>query len=96
MNNANLNPAKLNALTLEREIEWFSRVLETVMQIYFSQDGDFGDAREITPTDLSLDLSEYARLVNQHAMGFDERLVKMNFSRGVWSKTRRLATLVDH
>ena len=32
------NPDRLNAASLEREMEWFNRVLEAVIQIYFEQE----------------------------------------------------------
>lgn len=67
--------ARLNATTLEREIEWFDRVLEAVIRRYFEQDQDSDDIREILPPDLEADDSEYARLVKQHRMTFDERMV---------------------
>ena len=65
----------MNAMALERETEWFGSVLEAGIKIYFEQDRDYDDVREIQPPDLSQDKSEYGRIVNQHAMGFDERLV---------------------
>jgi len=67
--------ARLNAVTLEREIEWFDRVLEAVIRLYFEQERETDDIREITPPDLGADDSEYARLVKQYRMNFDERMV---------------------
>ena len=70
-----VSAAELNALTLERELEWFSRVLETALELYFEQNSEHDNVREIVPPELSRDRSEYARLVNRHAMDFDERLL---------------------
>ncbi|HKJ50524.1 MAG TPA: ATP-binding protein [Gammaproteobacteria bacterium] len=67
--------ARLNATTLEREIEWFDRVLEAVIRLYFEQERDTDDIRKIPPPDLNADESEYARLVKQQQMTFDERMV---------------------
>jgi hypothetical protein len=50
-------------------------VLEAVINLYFEQGGEHSDILEISPPELTRDDSEYARLVKQHAMGFDERLV---------------------
>ncbi|MCP4983815.1 MAG: ATP-binding protein [Gammaproteobacteria bacterium] len=75
MSKTDLSPAQLNASTLELEIDWFNRVLEAVVQLYFEQEGGPEDIRQITPPDLGPDDSEYARLVRQHAMDFDERIV---------------------
>ncbi len=75
MNRSELSPAQLNAATLEREIEWFSLVLESAIKIHFEQESGLDDIRAITPPDLAEDESEYASLVKQHAMQFNERLV---------------------
>ena len=75
MSGSAISPAELNALTLEREIDWFNRVLEAVIKLYFEQEEEHRDILEILPPDLAMDDSEYTRLVKQHAMGFDERLV---------------------
>ena len=70
-----LSPAELNAATLEREIDWFNRVLEAAIKLYFEQDREIDDIREIPPPDLVQDASEYALLVKQYAMDFNERMV---------------------
>ena len=75
MKRSDMSPAALNAATLEREIDWFSRVLEAAIKLYFEQDREHDDVREITPPDLKQDESEYARLAKQHAMDFNERMV---------------------
>ena len=70
-----MHPAQLNALTLEAELDWFNRVLENVIKLYFEQGGEIDHIREVKPPDISADKSGYARLMQQHAMGFDERMV---------------------
>lgn len=67
--------AAANAHALTREIDWFNRVLETRICLYFEQPCDYADIRELAPPDLAHDDSGYARLVQEHALGFDERLV---------------------
>jgi len=64
-----------NAITLEREIDWFSRVLEARICLYFEQTCDYDDIIDIHPPDLSDDQSEYAGVVNENDMSFDERIV---------------------
>ena len=66
-----------NAQCLQREIDWFSRVMETRICIYFEQSTDCHDIYDITPPDLTDDRSEYAAVVKQYGLGFDERLVLM-------------------
>ena len=63
-----------NAATLEAEIAWFVQVMETRFSLYFGQEQN-GDVRRHAPPDLSRDDSEYARLVRECRMGFDERIV---------------------
>ncbi len=75
MNTNQSSPARLNAITLEAEVEWFNRVLEAAIKIYFENESDTADIREIDPPDLARDESCYARLVRRHEMGFDERIV---------------------
>jgi len=70
-----MNIAQLNALTLEAELDWFNRVLETVIKIYFEQGSEHADIHEISPPDIRRDKSEFAQLMRQHGMGFDERMV---------------------
>jgi hypothetical protein len=67
--------SRANADCLEREIAWFSHVLETRIQLYFEQSTDCQDIYDIAPPDLAGDPSEYARVVQDHAMGFAERIV---------------------
>lgn len=66
---------RTNAAALERELEWFNRVLETRISLYFEQPGAGGDIRAIAPPELENDPSAYARLVREQGLGFDERIV---------------------
>ena len=69
------NPDHFNALTLEREMAWFNSVLEARIQIYFEQEHEIEDIRDLGPPDIAGDQSEYAQLIRQYEMGFSERLV---------------------
>ncbi len=64
-----------NAATLDRELQWFSQVLDARFRLYFGQDCGHRSIREIVPPVLEDHGCEYARLVNELGMGFDERLV---------------------
>ncbi|MFP5390323.1 MAG: ATP-binding protein, partial [Gammaproteobacteria bacterium] len=67
--------AQANAATLEREIAWFSEVLEARFTHYFSQPGTpFGFP---APPDLAGDVSDYAAAVHEWTLCADERLVLM-------------------
>jgi len=64
-----------NTLTLENELAWFGRVLETRISLYFNQESPHSSIQEIAPPDLDADASEYAQLVKSCGFGFDERVV---------------------
>ena len=67
--------AQANAQSLEVEIAWFSKVLETRLHLYFGHETDFQDIHEHIPPDLTQDGSEYATIVKECKMSFDERIV---------------------
>lgn len=70
--------SEANAKTLERELVWFSDLLNLRFTHYFCSpeaQAATADIRSLTPPELHADESEYARIVTQFAMGFDERLV---------------------
>ncbi len=63
---------RLNARDLERELDWFARVLDVRLTSYFGGGG--ADAFRL-PDVPELGLSRYAAFVRQHALGPGERLV---------------------
>jgi hypothetical protein len=67
--------ARNNAATLEKEMSWFAEVLRTRISLYFEQPCERLSINEIAPPELSGQDSEYARLVRECAMTFDERIV---------------------
>ena len=69
------NGQDVNAACLDREIAWFSRVLEARMNTYFAQSGEYQDIREIPAPALDTDDSEYARVVRECGFGVEERIV---------------------
>jgi AAA+ superfamily predicted ATPase len=75
MKPSQISPSELNAATLECEIDWFSRLLEAVIKLYFEQEKTDLDIRQITPPELAQDESGYAQLVRQYGMDFNERVV---------------------
>ena len=70
-----MNAIQTNARALQRELAWFESVLEARTSSYFSQAPSPAEVRNLRPPDLQGDVSDYARLVDEYAMGFDERLV---------------------
>lgn len=72
-----MDPVHANAVTLAAELDWFERVLEARIALHFEQPAAVTDIHALTPPDLTGDPSEYAAVVGEHAMGFDERLLLM-------------------
>lgn len=70
-----MSKSDANAIALQGEIEWFTKVVETRLSLHFGQESAHGDIREHEPPDLRNDESEYARLVNECGMKFEERIV---------------------
>jgi hypothetical protein len=66
-----------NAISLEKELTWFNKVLETRINSYFQQSSGHDDIHAVEPPPLTGDTSEYARLVQEYGMTFDERIVLM-------------------
>ena len=69
----------VNAITLDNEIAWFKKVLQTRFDQYFEREQKNGesvnDIYAVKPPELEFDQSEYSGIVRQFNMGFDERLV---------------------
>ncbi len=63
-----------NAVDLERELEWFARVLSLRFSLYFGQQSPEQDILEIAPPDLSKSISEYAAFLHRHQPNYAERL----------------------
>jgi ATPase family associated with various cellular activities (AAA) len=73
-----MSSCKANAQCLERELDWFSKVLETSLSLYFKQETEYQSIYDIPTPDLETDgASEYARLVRECGMSVDERIVLM-------------------
>ena len=66
-----------NTFTFEQELAWFSKVLETRMQLYFGQDCEVENISEIAPPNLEGHQSNYAELVQHYQMSPEERLLLM-------------------
>ncbi len=62
---------KAIARTCERELNWFNRVLEEAVKSYFEE----YKLIETDPPSLETDSSDYANLVNEYSMGYNERLI---------------------
>ena len=63
----------LNAQDLERELEWFTRLLDARFTRYFGAEPDSVDVREVVPPDLADSQSAYARFVRYYDLSAAER-----------------------
>ncbi len=69
--------AAANARVLERELAWFTEVLQTRLALHFGQPCAHAGIDALLPPPLADDGSEYAAFVQQHRMDANERLVLM-------------------
>lgn len=72
-----LKATQLNAKILRAEMDWFTHVLHTRIQLYFGQECEYQNIYEIAAPDLTQDDSFYAQTVRKFEMGIPERLVLM-------------------
>lgn len=63
------------AATLEKELTWFHKVLDTRIDHCFEHDYPHSDITEIPPPNLVADESSYAHLIKTNGFGFDERIL---------------------
>ena len=64
-----------NARDLESELEWFERVLDARLRLYFGKECPVSSVSEIPPPDLSRSQSPYARFIQEFDLSFPERIV---------------------
>lgn len=64
-----------NSECLDLELAWFQELLMLRGKITFEQSLDESKFKEISPPDFGSSTSNYAKLVKQFSMGFEERLI---------------------
>ncbi len=64
-----------NAATLDIELDWFFRILDTRLKLHFGQECDHADIFEIAPPEFGEGDSMYARFINHYDMTFAERVL---------------------
>jgi hypothetical protein len=64
----------IHADTLEKELNWFARVLDGRLQAYFSEKQETFEFSEIQPPELNGDVSAYSSFVSNFQMAPEERL----------------------
>jgi hypothetical protein len=70
-----MNTSLANATYLESELAWFSKVLDTRFSLFFERECECASISDVSPPDLERNHSEYARLVKECGMSFDERII---------------------
>lgn len=69
------NKLQQNASVLEKELKWFSEVLQARFNYYFHQGDMAKDITDIPPPKLSSTDSLYSKIINHYPMSIEERLV---------------------
>ncbi len=64
-----------NATALEQEMEWFSKIVETRLALYFENTCRYHAIEDIPPPNIQQSDSTYATIVNQYNMSASERLL---------------------
>lgn len=67
--------SRLNAVSLNRELDWLARVIDARMKNHFKQADPLPKVLEITPPDLNEDTSTFAGWVKKYNLTFEERIV---------------------
>lgn len=60
---------------LENELDWYSRVQDTRLKLYFEQACDDDSIYAVIPPDLDKNQSKYAQFIQTYDFQFDERLI---------------------
>jgi AAA+ superfamily predicted ATPase len=66
-----------NASCLKKELDWFNRVLETRISLYFGNDCPYDSIYNVEVPSLPPNGSFYDRVVREHNMNIDERMVML-------------------
>jgi hypothetical protein len=66
-----------NAYCLEKELAWFSRVLETRISLYFGNNCEHGSIYDVPVPSIQSKNSFYEQTVYERGMNTDERLVML-------------------
>jgi hypothetical protein len=68
-------PQILNASILNRELDWFNRVLETRLKLHFDKDSEYASPLEIAPPAYENSGSFYERFLQYYELDIAERIV---------------------
>ena len=67
----------LNAVDLLKEVEWFSKVLDTRIKLHLNQETEYKSIYEVDPPGTSEDESVFAEFVRFYQLSFSERIILM-------------------
>lgn len=70
-----VDPDLQNAQSIQHELQWFEQVLDARFKLYFAQESPVKSIFELTPPDVSDDLSMFANFLNHYQLNFSERLI---------------------
>lgn len=64
-----------NAEVLEREFAWLSGLIDAAIRLYFGNECEYPDVREVVPPEIADGSSFYGQVLRDHAMSFDQRAI---------------------
>jgi hypothetical protein len=70
-----LTTLEANAQDLDKELQWFEKVLDTRIKLYFNNETEYASVFDITPPNFTGSQSNYAKLITHYPMSFSERIV---------------------
>jgi len=69
------NIIEKNAFSLETELEWFLKVINTRIKLHFGRECGYRDIFEIEPPSIEADNSTYENFINHYRLSFAERII---------------------
>ncbi len=70
-----INLIKANAATLQNEMQWLAQIIDTRITLYTGLPSKYKNIEELTPPDLSNNISPYAATIKEHSITYIERIV---------------------
>ena len=70
-----ISASDANAAALQRELEWFAKLVDTRMKLYFGADSAYASINEIPVPDASGDASMYTGFLQYYGLDIHERII---------------------
>jgi len=70
-----INKLQANAAALQKELEWFAKLVDTRMKLYFGSECDYTSIYEVPLPDVSEDISMYGSFLKYYNVNIHERII---------------------